>query len=108
MHLGLSSNYIIYIYIANITETYESLEKIEHWTGNDKSQLEEEIRSILEPKEKELKEEKQKKLETARNQRTKVIIPQRGTGTYADVFKRQIREKLSPQDGNDTSKKPEQ
>ena len=45
--------------VANIAETYESLEKIEHWTDNDKSQLEEEIRSILEPKQKELKEEKQ-------------------------------------------------
>ena len=98
----------IYIYIANIAETYESLEKIEQWTDNDKSQLEEEIRSILEPKEKQLKEEKQKKLETARNQKTKVIIPQSWTATSADVLKRHIREKLSPQDGNDTSKKPEQ
>lgn len=94
--------------IANIAETHESLEKIEHWTNNDKSQLEEKICSILEPKEKELKEEKQKKLETARNQKSKVQIPQRGTGTYADVLKRHIREKLSPQDGNDTPRKPEQ
>ena len=74
--------------IANIAETYDSLEKIEHWTDNHKSQLEEEICSILETKEKELKEEKQKKLETAHNQKTEVQIPQCGTGTYVDMLKR--------------------
>ena len=38
--------------IAKIAETYESLERTELWTDTDKTQLEEEIHSILEPKEK--------------------------------------------------------
>lgn len=42
--------------IAKIAETYESLERTELWTDTDKTQLEEEIHSILEPKEKQLKD----------------------------------------------------
>ena len=51
---------------------------------------------------------KEKKLETALNQKTKVQIPQCGNGTYVNVLKRHIQEKLSPQDGNNTSMRPEQ
>ena len=40
--------------IAKIAETHESLERTELWTDTDKTQLEEEIHSILEPKEKQL------------------------------------------------------
>lgn len=86
---------------AKIAETYESLEKFENWTDNDKSQLEEEIQSILEPKEKQLKEEKQKKLETARNKKTEQRIRLPGTGTYADVLKKHIRDKLNPKENNE-------
>lgn len=93
---------------AKIAETYESLEKMENWTDNDKSQLEEEIHSILEPKEKQLKEEKQKKLETARNKKTEQRIRQPGRGTYADVLKKHIRDKLNPKENNESTSDPRQ
>ena len=44
--------------VVKIAESYESLEKSEHWTASDEAHLEEEIQSILEPKEKQLKEKK--------------------------------------------------
>ena len=91
--------------IAKIAETYESLERTELWTDTDKIQLEEEIHSILEPKEKQLKEEKQKKLETARNNKTKEQVPLRGTKTYADVLKIHIRAKLDPPKSNNNTTK---
>ena len=43
-------------YVVKIAESYESLEKSDHWTASDEAHLEEEIQSILEPKEKQLKE----------------------------------------------------
>lgn len=69
-------------------DTYESLEKEDLWTDNDRRQLEEELHSVLDPKEKELKEEKQKKLETVRTKKTKERAPRSDTETYADVPKR--------------------
>ena len=51
-----------------------SLEKWEHWTTTDKTHLEEEIQSILEPKERQLREEKQTKLEAGRKLTDKSLI----------------------------------
>ena len=56
--------------VGKIAESYESLEKSEHWTGSDEAHLEEEIQSILKAKKKQLKEEKQSKLEAARRKKT--------------------------------------
>lgn len=80
--------------VVKIAESYESLEKSVHWTASDEAHLEEEIQSILEPKEKQLKEEKQSKLEAARRKKTDQQTLHLGTGTYADVLKRHIRAKL--------------
>lgn len=55
--------------VAKIADSYESLEKSEHWTASDRAHLEEEIQCIIEPKEKQLKEEKQTKLEAARRKK---------------------------------------
>ena len=52
--------------VALIADTFESLEKIEDWMDRDKQQVEEEIQSIIDTKERQLKEQKEKKLETAR------------------------------------------
>ena len=62
--------------VAVITDTFESLEKIEDWTERDKQQVEQEIQSIIDTKEKQLKEQKENKLETARKNQTTVT---RGT-----------------------------
>ena len=58
--------------IAVIADTFESLEKIEDWTDRDKQQVEQEIESIIDTKEKQLKEKKEKKLETARKNKQPV------------------------------------
>ena len=56
--------------VAVIADTFESLEKIEDWTERDKQQVEQEIQSIIDTKEKQLKEQKEHKLETARKKQT--------------------------------------
>ena len=87
--------------IAVIADTFESLEKIEDWTDRDKQQVEQEIESIIDTKEKQLKEKKEKKLETARKNKQPVQEAEhqpldRGTETYAEVVKKHIRQKLTP------------
>ena len=54
-----------------IVETYESHERKDLWTDNDKQQLEVETCSILDPKEEQLQEGKQKNLEIAHAKKTK-------------------------------------
>ena len=54
----------------NLRAIYMPLEREDLWTENDRRQLEEEIRSILDQKEKELKEGKQKNLETVHAKKT--------------------------------------
>ena len=73
--------------MAAIAKRYEILGKTKLWTRADKAQLEEEIHTILEPKERELNEGKQIKLEKARNNKTLEKEPRQGSETYADVFK---------------------
>jgi len=80
--------------VVKIAESYEALEKSEHWTASDEAHLEEEIQSILERKEKQLKEKKQTKLEAARGKKTDQQTLHLGTGTYVDVLKRHIRAKI--------------
>ena len=92
---------------AKIADSYESLEKSEHWTTSDKTHLEEEVQSILEPKEKQLREEKQMKLETARRKKTDQQVPHLGTGTYADVLKKHIRAKLDPSNNPSKTRRPQ-
>lgn len=72
--------------VAKLAESYESIEKLEHWTASDEAHVEEEIQSTLEPKEKQLKE-KQRKLEAARRKKTNQETPHLATGTYAGVLK---------------------
>ena len=92
---------------AKIADSYESLEKSEHWTVSDKAHLEGEIQSILEPKEKQLKEEKQTKLEAARRKKTNQQVPHLGTGTYAEVLKKHIRAKLDPSNNPNKTIRPQ-
>ena len=56
--------------VAATSDRYEILEKTRLWTSADKAQLDEEIHTILEPKERGLNEGKQRKLEKARNNKT--------------------------------------
>ena len=49
--------------VVEIAETYNTLNENELWT-EDKDQLEQEIKTIIDKKEKDLKEQKRKKLET--------------------------------------------
>ena len=58
--------------VAVIADTFESLEKIEDWTDRDKQQVEQEIQSIIDTKERQVKEQKEKKLETARKNKQPV------------------------------------
>lgn len=96
--------------IAVIADTFESLEKIEDWTDRDKQQVEQEIESIIDTKEKQLKEKKEKKLETARKNKQPVQEAEhqpldRGTETYAEVVKKHIRQKLTPNKSDPTRRK---
>jgi len=85
--------------VAVIADTFESLEKIEDWTDRDKQQVEQEIQSIIDTKEKWLKEQKENKLETARKNKQPVQEAQplnRGSETYAEAVKKHIHQKLNP------------
>ena len=93
--------------VVKIAESYESLEKSEHWTASDEAHLEEEIQSILKPKKKLLKEEKQNKLEAARRKKTDEQTLHLGTGTYADVLKRHIRAKLDTTNDPNKTRRPQ-
>lgn len=94
--------------VAMIADTFESLEKIEDWTDRDKQQVEQDIQSIIDTKEKHLKEQKEKKLETARKNKQPVqeIQPlDRGSETYAEAVKKHIHQKLNPIKSDPTGSK---
>ena len=93
--------------VAKIAESYESLEKSEHWTESDETHLEEEVQSILELKDIQLTEEKQRKLEAARRKKTEQQTLHLGTGTYADVLKRHIRAKLNTSNNPNRTRRPQ-
>ena len=85
--------------VTLIADTLESLEKIEDFTERDKLQLQEEIKTIIDPKEARLKELKQRKLEAARKDKQATQQeqpPNRGSETYAEILKRHIYQKLNP------------
>ena len=94
--------------VAVIADTFESLEKIEDWTDRDKQQIEQEIQSIVDTKERQLKEQKERKLETARKnkQPEQEIQPlDRGSETYAEAVKKHIHQKLNSNKSDPTGSK---
>lgn len=99
--------------VAMIADTFESPEKIEDWTDRDKQQVEQEIQSIIDNKEKRLKEHKENKVETARKNKQPLQETQplnRGSETYAEAVKKHIHQKLNPNKSDPTGskKRPEE
>jgi len=99
--------------VAMIADTFESLEKIEDWTDRDKQQVEQEIQSIIDNKEKRLKEQKENNVETARKNKQPVQEAQplnRGSETYAEAVTKHIHQKLNPNKSDPTGskKRPEE
>ena len=79
-----------------ISEAYDSLGTIENWSREDRHELEIEVHNHLKAQEKSLKEQKERELEMVRRNRTTPPPTTNPRGTYAEILKTHIREKVNP------------